>query len=677
MACWVIRRTRAVLCRVSAFVLLMSVFSAMSLGQQSAGISYYETNDELVVVHPNYQLHLSRYGFGLTLLRNRQIVLQSAQRHDSQSNLSFKLNGAVYNPTSLKSYSWANDALQLIYRTDLDGATARVELTLAPDSIKVRTWALKSGVDLIPSFRYRISPSGMWYGGGFQGWSSPQIFPLNDAHIDARWFLAEGNTQGTPVWYNTAGTAIWFLNALDFRYSFNAMSGNKADGMLFVEAPAASELDYEILIEKDVRAIVQRTAKQIGYPQQTPPEDYFRDPIFTTWVEYKAEVSQQKVMEFARAIRDAKIPAGIIEIDDKWESHYGDMQFDSSKFPDPKVMVDELHQMGFKVTLWVHPFVNIDSEGYAQLSAAGDLVGDRSGHAGRIEWWDGVASVWDFTKPEAAAKYRARLAELQSKYGFDGFKFDGGDANLVPRDLKTHTGITAAEYADVYNREAAAHFTYNEARVGIYSQPLGIVQRLIDKQSIWGKENGLQAIIPEALNTSMRGFAYVMPDMVGGNQYNNDKIDKELMIRWAQASALMPLLQFSVGPWHFDDETVRLCREAAELHVKFSPYIYQLAKAASSSGEPIMRSLWYQVPADPNTYQISDEFMLGGDVVVAPVVIQGAIARDIYLPEGQWRDLRTGRSVESGWHRGYAAALDVLPVFVRADSRVAHELGIK
>ena len=64
-----------------------------------------------------------------------------------------------------------------------------------------------------------------------------------------------------------------------------------------------------------------------------------------------------------------------------------------------------------------------------------------------------------------------------------------------------------------------------------------------------------------------------MPDMVGGNQYDNDRIDKEMMVRWAQASALMPLLQFSYGPWHFDEETVRLCREASELHVKFAPYI--------------------------------------------------------------------------------------------------------
>ena len=200
--------------------------------------------------------------------------------------------------------------------------------------------------------------------------------------------------------------------------------------------PQASELAYDILIGNDIKDVVQRIVREIGYPQATPPEDYFRQPIFTTWVEYKTEVSQLKVLEFAHAIREAKIPAGFIEIDDKWESRYGDMQFDSGKFPDPKAMVDELHGMGFKVTLWVHPFVNVDSESYAQLRHSGDLIGDRTGDAGLIRWWQGIGAVWDFTNPAAATAYRARLAELQSKYGFDGFKFDGGDVNLVPRDLK-------------------------------------------------------------------------------------------------------------------------------------------------------------------------------------------------------------------------------------------------
>jgi alpha-glucosidase len=191
------------------------------------------------------------------------------------------------------------------------------------------------------------------------------------------------------------------------------------------------------------------------------------------------------------------------------------------------------------------------------------------------------------------------------------------------------------------------------------------VQRLIDKNSVWGPENGLASVLPEALTASMRGFVYVMPDMVGGNQYDSDKIDGELLVRWAQASALMPLLQFSLGPWHIDEETTRLCREASALHLKFAPYIETLAEAVPSSGEPILRPVWYNFPMERDAENVMDEFMVGDAVLVAPVLVQGQVRRDIYLPAGEWREYKTGKVLEGGrWVRDYAAPLNTLPIFV-------------
>src|SRR5262249_35550137 len=155
-------------------------------------------------------------------------------------------------------------------------------------------------------------------------------------------------------------------------------------------------------------------------------------------------------------------------------------------------------RMRFRVTLWIHPFVNTDSQTFAEHQADGILLRDLSGKVGLIKWWNDIAAVWDMSNPRAAAEFRSRLMRLQQLDGFDGFKFDGGDVNLVPRDVRSAGNITDAQYADVYNREATAHFPWNETRVGIYSQPLGIVQRLIDKHSRWGNDNGFAAIIPEA-----------------------------------------------------------------------------------------------------------------------------------------------------------------------------------
>ena len=127
----------------------------------------------------------------------------------------------------------------------------------------------------------------------------------------------------------------------------------------------------------------------------------------------------------------------------------------------------------------------------------------------------------------------------------------------------------------------------------------------------------------------------------------------------------MPLLQFSLGPWHFDEETIRLCREASELHLKFSPYIEKLAEAVPRTGEPILRPLWYNFPAEREAETVMDEFMVGDALLVAPVVVKGQMRRDVYLPAGQWRDYKTGKLVEGGrWVRDYEARLDTLPMFV-------------
>jgi alpha-glucosidase (family GH31 glycosyl hydrolase) len=290
---------------------------------------------------------------------------------------------------------------------------------------------------------------------------------------------------------------------------------------------------------------------------------------------------------------------------------------------------------------------------------------DLSGNLGLIQWWQGTGAVWDFSNPDAAEEFRTRLKALQSRYGFDGFKFDGGDVNLVPVDLQSAAHITAAEFPDVYVREIVAHFPWSEARVGSYSQSSGVVQRLIDKNSVWGTDNGLASVIPEAIMNSMRGFVYVMPDMVGGNQYDDDKIDDEMLVRWAQMSTLMPLTQFSLGPWHFGSETLRLCRESSELRAKFFPYIWKLAQAAPKTGEPILRPIWYNFPAEQAAYGITDEFMLGTSVLVAPVVSKGAITRDIYLPPGHWRDYNSGKQIEGGrMMHAYPAPLSTLPIFV-------------
>lgn len=632
-----------------------------------------ETAQNLIVKTADYDLSVTRDGFAYSLQKRGEKVFETSQSADAAQNFSFtNFAGKTERIAALTNFTRDGKTLVLTYATTMKPVAARVEIRPLEKAVRVTTHLVSEEYGLVPSMRFRLEPSGEWYGGASQGWRKTHAYPLNSAHLDREGFLSDSTSQGSPLWYSTKGIGVWIRTNRDFRYSVNKQIGGKDDGLLSAEMPNTSVLAYDIFVDDNLRDVVRRIVKEIGYPRVVPLADFFKMPIYTTWVEYKADVTQAKVLEYARKIRALNLPAGVIELDDKWETRYGDMEIDRAKFPDPKAMVDELHKMNFKVTLWVHPFVNLDSETFRKNRAGKFFLQDSSNETGITKWWNGACAVWDLTNPQAAAEFRGKLENLQKTVGFDGFKFDGADVHRVPQDLRAMQPITPAEYADVYNENATAHFVLNETRVGVYSQPTGAVQRLIDKHSVWGMENGLGSLIPETIINGLRGWQYVMPDMVGGNEYDNDKIDKELLIRWAQASALMPLLQFSKAPWHFDDETVRVSRDMSNLHIRFAPYIYELAQNAPHTGEPILSGLFYYAPDDAETFKITDQFMLGADVVVAPVLQSGARSRDIYLPEGEWLDLNTKKTVRGKqWMKNYAAPLDVLPVFVRVGSRAA------
>ena len=159
---------------------------------------------------------------------------------------------------------------------------------------------------------------------------------------------------------------------------------------------------------------------------------------------------------------------------------------------------------------------------------------------------------------------------------------------------------------------------------------------------------------------------------VGGNAYFGRRPDTELMVRWAQANALMPAIQFSIPPWDCSDDAAALVAATLATRARFAPLLHALADEAAASLTPIARPLWWLAPRDPATHAVDDAFALGDDVVVAPVVDRGATARDVYLPPGWWRDADgdgNGPLLQGGaWLRGYPAPLAKLPIFVRAGS---------
>ena len=138
------------------------------------------------------------------------------------------------------------------------------------------------------------------------------------------------------------------------------------------------------------------------------------------------------------------------------------------------------------------------------------------------------------------------------------------------------------------------------------------------------------------------------------------------MVRWTQACAPMLAIQFSIPPWELGEEADAICRRYAQLHVELLPRRLAAACQAVASGAPVVRPLFWCAPGDPETYAIADQYLLGDDLLVAPVLVDGARARDVYLPAGRWREWESGTCHDGGrWLRGVAAPLATLPLFER------------
>jgi alpha-glucosidase (family GH31 glycosyl hydrolase) len=200
-------------------------------------------------------------------------------------------------------------------------------------------------------------------------------------------------------------------------------------------------------------------------------------------------------------------------------------------------------------------------------------------------------------------------------------------------------------------------------RSGWKNQRAPIFFRQWDKTTAWGLGNGLHSVLTGILTLGLSGYPFTLPDMVGGNAYD-EKADAELMIRWTQLNALLPAVQFSLAPWDYGEECTSICRRYADLHTEFAPRILELAKETTETGKPIIRPIFWLDKNNEEALTCDDEFLLGDDVLVAPVVHPNLRQRTILLPPGKWKDHWTGEIFEGPARLiDYPAPLEILPFF--------------
>ncbi len=398
-------------------------------------------------------------------------------------------------------------------------------------------------------------------------------------------------------------------------------------------------------------------------------------------------MNQDEVMELARKFREKMIPCDAIHLDIHYMNEYRVFTFDEERFPDPKQMVEQLKELGFHLVPIVDPGVKRDPkyriyrEGIEQDRFCKRIEGDV--FLGAV--WPGESAFPDFTQDETA-RWWGEKHEFYTNLGIQAIWNDMNEP-AVFNEIKTmdldviHTNNGASKtHAELHNLYGMlmTKATYEGMRRLLGDQRPFLLTRsgyagIQRYAAVWTGDNRsfwehMELAVPMVLNMGLSGLPFAGAD-IGGFAHD---VSKELLVRWTQMGALLPFSRnhsamdtIRQEPWQFGAEIEGMCRQAINLRYRWLPYLYTLFHEASQSGIPVVRPLLLEFPEDTNVLNLSDQFLLGTDILVAPVFRPGMRKRLVYLPQGKWIHFWSQESYEGPRHLVVDSPLDQLPLFIR------------
>ena len=497
----------------------------------------------------------------------------------------------------------------------------------------------------------------LWWGGCTRYYGKMPISADGEFHLD---FYSDSVNQTAPLFLSNKGRIIFSktLFTIDFK-----------DGKITIEEKEPVDIIEAGENLKD--AYNYASTKLFPFEKRKFPEIFFNAPEYNTWVQMGYMQSQNGVLSYAEDIIKNGYKPGVLMIDEGWQKDYGDWRF-NDRFPNPKEMVEKLHSMGFKVMLWVVPYLSTSNAIFRPLwfKKEEHLCRTADNQPAIDHWWNGYTTSFNFALEGDREIFTSQLQTLMNEYGIDGFKFDGGQIRMYRR--KAINGPRHPDYPpEVLNmawNEFGHQYDYHEYKDTFNRMGKASLQRVSDAKHSW-EENGICKLIPCGLLQNLLGYPYNCPDMIGGGSVSGVEenifvYDSEIFVRTAQLAAFFPMMQFSAAPFEvLDKKYAILVKEAADLHVKLSDYILSLVNKAMETGTPIMQHMEYAYPGQGYEREV-EQFMLGDSMLVAPVVKQGETVKRVILPAGTWED-PNGKIFEGGKTIEYPAPIEVVPYFIK------------
>lgn len=442
------------------------------------------------------------------------------------------------------------------------------------------------------------------------------------------------------------------------------------------------EMTYSVIGGEDLKDILNTYTDLTGKPPLVP------DWSFGLWLStsFTTDYDERTVMEFVDGMAERGIPLSVFHFDCRWmkELEWCNFEWDPDKFPDPEGLLAKLHGRGIKVCVWINPYIGQKSPLFDEAAAGGYMVRRADGQVWQWDRWQAGMGIVDFTNPEAVEWYQGKLRKLLDQ-GVDCFKTDFGER--IPVD-----GVVYHDGSDPELMHNYYTYLYNKAVYDVLAEVKGENESVLFARSAtvggqrfpvhWGGDcssnyPSMAESLRAGLSFGMSGFGYWSHDIAGFE----DKASPDLYKRWTQFGLLSSHSRYHGSteykvPWLYGDEAVEVTREFTELKGRLTPYLIEQSKVTHATGVPMMRAMVLEFPDDPTCEDLDLQYMLGDDLLVAPVFREDGVAR-FYVPDaggdqtGQpWASLLTGKTYEPGhW---YTETFDyhTLPVLVRPGAQV-------
>ena len=441
------------------------------------------------------------------------------------------------------------------------------------------------------------------------------------------------------------------------------------------------EMSYSVVGGENLKAILNTYTDLTGKAPLVPDWSYglWLSTSFTT------DYDEKTVLEFVDGMAERNIPLSVFHFDCRWmkELEWCNFDWDKSKFPDPEGLLKKLHDRGLKICVWINSYIGQKSPLFEEGAKNGYFIKNEDGSVWQWDRWQAGMAIVDFTNPEATKWYQGYLKKLVAM-GVDCFKTDFGE-RIPTEGVKYYDGSDPELMHNYYT------YLYNKAVYDVLVETKGADEAILFARSAtvggqqfpvhWGGDCSsnypfMAESLRAGLSFGMSGFGYWSHDIAGFE----DQASPDLYKRWTQFGLLSSHSRYHGStaykvPWLYGDEAVDVAREFTELKLQLKPYLLKMAQETHETGVPMMRAMVLEFPDDPTCEDIDTQYMLGDDLLVAPVFREDGVAR-FYVPDdgtGQaWTNIITDTAYEPG--KWYTEQYDyhTLPVLARPGTDPLH-----